>query len=236
MARIKFSAIGITNIIGKAGGTIFSRNRGGAYVKNFVKPSNPQTARQQAVRGLFGMLSTMWRALLPDYQAAWNAASINYPVLNKFGDTVFLSGKALFQKLNGNLSNAGGVLLDFPLLPVGAVAPKAVPAPIIEETGGILGSLSVQVDFTDTVSGRVVYEATRPMNAGKSAQNSDYRLIKTAAIAAANTQTTDIAVAYTAQFGSAAEAGSFIHVRAFLVVPTGEASARVSGKGEISEV
>lgn len=225
MARIKFSAIGITNIIGKAGGTVFSRNRGGAYIKNFVMPSNPTSPRQMYVRALFAMLSSGWRALSQDVRNAWDAARENYPTTNVFGDTLILSGKALYQKLNGNLINAGMTQLTLPLEPKGAIPPIGVTDPEVNSVLGVLQTVTTELDFSENVTGVVVIDATRPMSPGRSAQPTDFRRIVAVSVTATDTVSKSMVDEYVLVHGEAGEVGSVIHFRASLVVQTGEMSA-----------
>ena len=63
MAKIKLSAIGITNISGKSGGSVFAHNKNGNYVRRLGIATQPQTAKQTLVRGVFGLFSRMWSDL-----------------------------------------------------------------------------------------------------------------------------------------------------------------------------
>ena len=103
MLLIKWSGIGITEARGRAGGTIFSKNKGGHYAKNFTNPNNPQSPAQQAVRGIFGDLSQAWRQLTQVQRDAWDEAAPTFPVINKLGEVIFLSGQGLHMQLNLNL-------------------------------------------------------------------------------------------------------------------------------------
>src|SRR5690606_17722677 len=111
MALIKMSSIGITNLSGKAGGSVYARNRGGNYIRNFVMPSYTKTFAQMAARSAFGNLSSQWRVLAADLQNAWNQAAPSFPYKNRFGDEKVLSGFGLYQSLNRNLQVIGVSLL-----------------------------------------------------------------------------------------------------------------------------
>ena len=113
MATIKTSAL-VADIRGKVGGNIFSRNRGGAYVRMFTAPVNPSTSKQAAIRGLFGTLMTEWRALSPANQKAWENAG--YDFTNRVGDTITVSGVALYIKANMVLLSSGLERISFPPL------------------------------------------------------------------------------------------------------------------------
>lgn len=228
MARIKFSAIGITNILGKAGGTVFSRNRGGAYFKNFVVPSNPSSTRQQTVRSFFALISSLWRSLEGVQREQWNSSTENYPQTNKFGDTFYLSGKGLFQKLNGNLLNVGVEFLSVPRLPTGSNPALTMEDSEIIHDSGDLTTIALVADFAEIVTGVVAFDATRIMPKGKIAQATDYRRIGHAPINAADTVTFNTLSAYTSIFGEQATTNDVIFVRCSLIVASGEKSAYTS--------
>lgn len=117
LALIKLSAIAVTAISGKAGGTVFSRNRGGAYAKNFVMPVNTFTDLRQQVRAIFGAISSAWRGLNDEQRNSWFEQAPNYPVTNPLGDEITLSPNALHQSLNTNLMTAGQSMITTALPP-----------------------------------------------------------------------------------------------------------------------
>ena len=116
MALFKGSSV-VGAISGKTGGIVFSRNRGGAYLKNFKMPVNPNTTRQQEVRASFGLLASSWRDLTTSDQKAWIEAAPLYPYSNRLGDTRIYSGQQLYVSLNQNLSNVAQPILSTPLVP-----------------------------------------------------------------------------------------------------------------------
>jgi len=99
MAKVKFTAF-MADARGKLNGTVFSKNRGGSYVRTKVTPSNPQTSFQSAVRQRLSSLSASFRALSASQILAWNNAVGDFLSTNIFGDTVTPSGLQLFVKLN----------------------------------------------------------------------------------------------------------------------------------------
>ena len=204
MAKIKFSAIAVTSILGKAGGTVFSKNKGGAYFKNFVMPSNPQSAAQVAVRNAFGLISQLWRLLTDEQRSGWKSQAANFPYNDVFGDTKYLSGFGLHQQLNLNLTNSG--------------QPTISDAPIPQSVYGVVffaaNSLSVgdeefvlTSEFADAqpFAGAIVVEATGPIPDGVSNVNGKYRSIfKNPFVATAVGSSPDFGLlyaAYIAEFG-----------------------------------
>lgn len=116
MARIKFSGV-VSEVKGKLNGTVFSRNRGGAYMRNNKSGQTTNSAKSSQVKNKFGSLASRWRSLTVDQQNEWNAAGINYPTVNKFGDTRTPSGYELFMRLNGTLELMSLPIQTLPSLP-----------------------------------------------------------------------------------------------------------------------
>jgi hypothetical protein len=86
---------------GKLGPNVFSRNRGGAYVRARVKGVNPNTALQQAVRTAFGQLSTQWFGVLSDAdRASWSDWANATPRRNRLGSVIFLAGNTAYVGAN----------------------------------------------------------------------------------------------------------------------------------------
>lgn len=112
MAKIKLSAIGITNISGKSGGSVFAHNKNGNYVRRLGIATQPQTAKQTLVRSLFGTISRMWGTLTQAQRDAWKNWGAENPRTDQFGDSRPLTGRQAFISANSNLQTiAGGSLL-----------------------------------------------------------------------------------------------------------------------------
>lgn len=78
---------------GSTGGTTFSHNRFGAYIRPRTVPVNPNTDRQVAVRNAVRSLSIAWENTLTQAQRdAWNTYGANVSWLNRLGDPVNLTG------------------------------------------------------------------------------------------------------------------------------------------------
>lgn len=114
MAKIKLGAF-VTEISGKVGGTIFSRNRGGAYVKNRVVGSNPRTTAQSRVRSFFSSISQAWRNLTQSQRDAWEGLAEQQQTVDSLGDVRRLSGSSLHQQRNLNRLNIGESILTSPV-------------------------------------------------------------------------------------------------------------------------
>ena len=121
MAKVKFTAV-VADMRNKLNGSVFARNRGGAYVRTKVTPLNPQSVRQVAARNLLTSLAQGFRSLSQAQITAWNEAVTQWQTTDIFGDLVSPTGLALYVRLNSNISNGGGTLITTPPAPVGASA------------------------------------------------------------------------------------------------------------------
>lgn len=227
-ALIKMSGIGITEASGKLGGTVFSRGRGGAYVRNRVMPSNPQTMAQQAVRAAFGAISSAWRSLTQTQRDEWNAITADYPTKNRLGEEKILSGKALFQKLNMNLSLANQAIKLDPSAPEGVNGPISIDNFLPQIDQGVL-QMAADVDLATAGDNStiVVFEATPPLSPG--VKNANAKFVRFYQMVAVNSQAAAVspafADAYTEVFGTP-PVGSQIQLQVFSVNPaTGEKSS-----------
>ena len=248
MALIKMSSIGITNLSGKAGGSIYSRNRGGSYVKNFVMPVNTFSAARQLVRATFGAISAGWRLLSVTERQTFIDQAVNYPTLNALGDTNVLSGNSLFIMLNKNLVNAGLSQITEAQAPLGTNAIFGASAVPVFDIG--LGSTftfanSLQFNNATTINDYVL-EATPGVSSSINYVDNRFRVLALTA-AAAGTQPVGTSIAetnfaatgaalktaYESQFGAPSE-NSVVWFRIKAVNPkTGEASAYFTQKATV---
>lgn len=106
MALVKFGA-GVSEMRGKEGGVIYSRNAYGAYMKTKVSPTNPQTSYQQTQRSLMGTLAQLWATLSAANKAGWDSLGDQVTRINVFGDQTTYKGFGLFMRLNRNLQIIG---------------------------------------------------------------------------------------------------------------------------------
>lgn len=223
MAKVKFSAL-ISEMRNKLNGSVFSRNRGGNYLRNKVTPLNPQTAAQVAARALLTQFSQGWRALTDAQRQAWSAAVANWSTTDVFGDVINPTGNTLYTRLNINIANAGGSAISTPPTPIGveALTDLSIDAAVTGDT------FDVTFAPTPVPADHALYVESTPMlSTGISNANSKFRAIGVQAAAA--TSPADMFAAQTAKFGALIE-GQKVFVRAKLIrLSTGEVSQRLVG-------
>ena len=70
MAKVSFiNAI----VSGKVAGGVYSRNKGGYYLKGFSMPLNPRSTAQVATRTRFGAAAGVWHSMTDIQKAQWNS-------------------------------------------------------------------------------------------------------------------------------------------------------------------
>lgn len=166
MAKIINSSIG--QLSGKMGGMVFSRNKGGAYVRAGVTGINPQTIGQLQARNAFGAVSTLFRGLSSAEKTFWQEWADNYYSPRGGGNVGQFSGYNAFIALrsavqqsvrlgrvgvlsvDGILPAGGTTTLEFTPMPETPIATTLLPA--VKTTAGDSALLTL-VDANVSVNG-----------------------------------------------------------------------------------
>ena len=106
MTLIKYSGL-VSDQRGKLNGSIFSKNRAGAIVKNFAKPKNPKSFYQTPNRNSWQYLIKEYSKLNLDEQRTWIDAARGFTWYNKVGNPYQPTGQLLYLSCNQNLSLIG---------------------------------------------------------------------------------------------------------------------------------
>lgn len=223
MAKIKFGAI-VSDVRGSIDSVTYARSRYGAYARKKVTPVNPNTAKQSAIRALFGAASSLFRSLGTDLINGWNEVAPQYTRSNIFGDNLPLSGQTLFTKLKTQLTALGISENPTPM------TPQTVPAPDAFEVLCDQSAATIQFkDATTTTAAQVfaIY-ASAPVSAGKTFfSRSELRLVKVIAASTAGAEVAlygDYSAVFGPVLGSTVSIGKKIRFQAKLVnVPNGQA-------------
>lgn len=215
MAKIKLGAI-VVDMRGKSNGHVFSKNRGGAYMRTKVTPSNPQTSSQMSIRGIFASISSAWSSLTEANRASWNGLVSSYARTDVFGDLRNPLGKNLFQRLNQNLELSGQAQKTI------CPEPSAVPFANLTSAIGDVSDTTLEV-FTvgDTTGSKVLIFATPILSAGTTFVKNKLRLVNV--INGANPLEPNIWPEYVAKFG-VPTAGANIYVGVRVINANGQAS------------
>lgn len=229
MAKFTPGAI-ISEIRGTIASTTFSKNAAGAIIRNRVVPINRNSTAQANQRQVFSNISSAWRGLTDAQRNSWIAAAPDFPYQDSLGQTKFLSGAQLYEKLNLNLNVIGEESIS--------TAPSQTSFPSID-----LGTITVtDAAFTaaftpDPVPAgfAAVFYATRPLSAGKSFVNkSDFKFVQFEDPAAASPA--DLFAAYEASVSDlTGQEGKKVFVEMRLIeIASGIASTTVRSVGIVA--
>jgi hypothetical protein len=197
----KFNASGVGgDIRGKLGNSVFSRNKGGAIIRQKVTPNNPRTAAQQLVRQNFGQNSKAWSGTLTQSQRdAWTAFAAANPVRNVFGNTITITGLAMYNRLNQILLQIGASIILDPPVAYSVVQAPSIGSLVIDEAGPQY-TFTKNAGLMDVTTDYYVF-ATSGLAVGKTPNQNLYRFI--GAFHTTASVSTDISIAsqYEAVFG-----------------------------------
>ena len=214
MAKVQFGG-GISGMSGKLGGNVFARNKGGAYSRNWVKPTNPSTPAQQNQRNTLALKSAAWRLLTDEQRDSWKSWADDNPVLDRLGASIVLSGAQAYTKININRDNAGDSATQSttPGSPTYAAAVLNTAGSLDVQIAG--DTLLVPLGAGAAENDIVFMFCSKPVSAGVTNTNSSLRLVTVSTLSAAQISAAevDIITTYKAIFGTlTGKAGQRVNV------------------------
>lgn len=168
MAIIKPGPL-VSEARGKIGGVVFSRNKGGLYVRNFAAPTQGESAARNDQRSAFGVSSHAWNALSNVQRSGWEGYGATVGRTNSLGERHPMTGHQAFIRGNAVLQRIGQPLREDP--PIAYVSGPMV-ADVSLTIDGILPSPGldfsgvVPTEFSDD-SGWVIVSTSRWQNPGR---------------------------------------------------------------------
>jgi hypothetical protein len=208
--KVKFGMF-ITDGVNKVGGNVVSRNHYGRFARTLKVPHDPRTSPQLARRAIFQTFSLAWKAESAANQAAWIAATVNYPRTDSIGNIYYPSGQNLYIELNSNLNFVGSAVAHTPPVKVVPAAPPMFSL-TVNETGTTY-HFDFGIPYTDATV-KVCMQATPPLSPGINYVSTMLRNLLQFTPAA--TSTVAFRTPYVAYFG-AAPVGKKVFVRCYAV-------------------
>ena len=196
MALIKFGPM-VSEASGKIGGSVYARNRGGAYVRDWTKPLKSTSPAALAAKSRLAAYSQAWQALTDAQRASWKAWAAANPVINRLGESRVLSGNQAYVQINGVLGAIGSATVSVP--PTGT-APASL---ITLAADGDIGAGDFDLTYTATplaADDKLYIQACVVASAGISYVNNLLRLIGVSAGAQASPF--DVQSLFEARFGT----------------------------------
>lgn len=98
---------------GSIGGMTAAHNRGGYYFRQRVTPTDPSTARQNNIRGIFTSLVNAWfNTLTATERANWDMYAANTPQTDVMGQVLMLTGQQTYIRNNSPRIQASLARID----------------------------------------------------------------------------------------------------------------------------
>ena len=139
--------VAVSVVSGRVGGTIFSHNRGGAYMRNGAIPKTVTSPEATFVKGVLALVSRSWAGLTQAQRDAWKLWARENPITNRLGDSKIMTGHQAFVMLCTRLIQSGDSLIVVP--------PMAAPPDATTVTGFtvVTGATTAEIAFTPTPCG-----------------------------------------------------------------------------------
>ena len=210
MAKIQLGPM-VGQASGAMGGTVFSRNRYGTYIRRRAHPTVSTTPAALAAKARLASVSQAWAGLTDAQREAFRVWAANNPVTDRLGERQVLSGHAAYTGLNSVLSGIGSSLITAPPT---QDAPAALTSLSLTYDIGVGG---VSLDFTATPLGaneRLEIRACVVDSESVEYIENYLRLLMYSTAAAATG--IDISTEMAARFGTIS-VGQVVHVQAAVV-------------------
>lgn len=101
-------------ISGSIGGSTYSHNRYGPYIRRRAIPTTSTTADALAAKARLGTASADWQNLTNAQRAAWLSYAQTNPVTDTLGNPQVLTGHQLYISLNTRIARAGDTAISLP--------------------------------------------------------------------------------------------------------------------------
>jgi len=209
---------------GKTGGIVYVNGKTGPYTRARVKPRNPKTNSQVAIREQMRGYAKLWKTSGVN-QTAFNDYALTHAVQNHMGKSTHISGFNWFVKFNriAQMASTGVTLISTPPT-ADTLFPILMGLTLVTQTGPDL--VTVQPNEIGTYPTGIMLEVTAsPQFSAGVFSAHGFRGIGT--FDPTTTPAIDVTAAYEAKY-TTLQNGQKIFFKARLIMPTGESNLWVS--------
>lgn len=174
----------VSVLSGKVGGTVFARNRGGAYARSYAIPTRVTSSLAMTIKAAFTAASRGYANLSTAQIAAWDQYGAENPVSNRIGQLITLKGQSWYVGCNSRLISVTDTPID---------VPPVLPSPVIAVASGAAvdvsdGTAEIAVaEHPDDANIRIFIYACRSVSAGKRYVDNLYTTVYYSAAGASGT-------------------------------------------------
>ena len=158
---------------GSLGSTTFSRNKGGAYMKNKSIPVNTITPARTAVRQGLAGISSGWRILSDASRNAWANFAASLPKVGVFGLPKLLSGHQMYVSCNQNLLKVSEAVISVP----GAVPTITSEASVTVAAAAGAGTMTLSFPTAIAATEKIYVSMSAPLSAGLTAPKNVFKSV-----------------------------------------------------------
>lgn len=175
---MKYTSSILSAASGSIGGSVYSRNRYGPYIRGRGIPTNPNSSRQQQVRAIFQTLVELWHGTLSAAQrTSWSLYASNVVMLDKLGNPMHLSGFNHFIRTNtvallGSVARIDSAPTNFTLGP----SDPTIAAVVSEAAQTISLSFDEDLEWCDKEGALMQISMSQPVNGSLSFIPPQYRV------------------------------------------------------------
>lgn len=163
---------------GSIGGVVFSRNRYGGYMRNRIKPVNPQTVLQNQVRAAFDNAVQMWTDPASTFDRdGWKAYAQNVTKPNKLGEDVQMTPQNWFIGAAVLSAQAGRAYDGEPPTLFNTGMAPIIGDPALTTGGDVSFTLPAGQEFADQTGSRLMVWASRPQNGSRTNFSVPYKYV-----------------------------------------------------------
>jgi hypothetical protein len=176
MALIKYGSI-LSEIRGKVGGQVFSKNASGYTLSNFTKSiinNDPNTVL--AKKAVFDA-SSLWISLSASQQLDWHNQALSTTFYNSLGEAYTPSGYQLFMAVNIQIFRSGSSGISDSVAYSVTTVNVAQPSSIVVSTN----TLNFGFNPVAVADSKYYFYSYKPLRVGYQGANPPWRLIVTGA-------------------------------------------------------
>jgi len=204
----------VAALSGSVGGTVASRNAGGAYFRFRAVPVTSTTEDALAAKGNLTTQSQGWRNLTAEQRTSWSSFALQNPITDVLGQSLVLKGNMIYISINTLLAQSGSAVLSNP--PTGA-PPAGLTSLTLDAD---IGAGNVELAFTATPLGANEILVVRAYVTNSVAINYVQNQLRTISFSSlAQASPFDIEAAVIAKFG-ALVVGQTVHTEVYTLDTT----------------
>ncbi len=162
---MKFKSLLLAQASGSVGGTTYSRNKGGMYIRSRSLVVTPKTPQQVAAQNAIKTLTARWQGLSLAVRTGWKNYAVNVPILNALGESRVIPELSWYIKCNSIRLQALGATGIIDAAPTTfSLAVLTTPVPTFTHPTGMSLAYTNTDAWAITTGGYLFVQMSRPLS------------------------------------------------------------------------